>query len=212
MNRLLFVALTTLAIAPIASAELLFSFDLGFISGTQSGRTDYITMPIASQLLNGQPGPAIFAPRRWTPDDIGRTETLTPADDPNFVAFTTALTDGKPQYLAFGFFPGPSVNITAWLQKEQLVVWGDMDDPRIDLKGYVVTSYTQRLDSLTLSNPPGNDSSFLMASETFSAFGSRVPEPTIGGILTPTLTVLLLRRKRNGFGVSRLLATPPTPL
>lgn len=153
-------------------------------------------MPISSfSPLDGTLGLPIFASQQWTPSDVGRTVVISPGDE-NFAPFSNSLTDGVRDSLNFGVYPGPAVNRSGVVFFEPTVVWGNDQDPRIDLHGGVVNSYTLRLDSLSITNDPVTGRSTFNATATFAAYGDPpVPEPVSTALLL--LCVGIYRRTRH---------------
>jgi hypothetical protein len=127
---------------------------------------------------------------------VGRTITETDSDPNNFTPFTAALTDGAPEGLDFEAEPIGG----GYIVPEAFVIFGDEDDPRIDLHGDNIDSYTLTLDSLTITNNADRTGSTYSYLTTFSAYGTGpvvgVPEP---GFIPPLVGsgIWLLARRRQ---------------
>lgn len=179
------VLCTLLLLAAPASAQPLFSFTSG-LGGTQPGVTDRVFVPVRHQ---GSGMPALFENLGVTPADVGRTFTVTRETDPDFDAFTALLRDGVPQMIAFGYFPSPAQNFTSILFTEPQVVWGNADDPRVDLRGWPIDAYTVRINSLEIINRMG--ASEFHINTTFFA----VPEPSAAAVVCLPAALLVRRRR-----------------
>jgi hypothetical protein len=188
MRLFILLCVAGLCFESTALGAELFSFSTGQ-GGQQPGRTDYITIPIGSAIPNQYAGPPIFASVQWTPADVGTTVTITPASDPNFAAFTSKLTDGVSQSVSVSFYPAPAQNLSGAVFPEPFVIWGNQNDPRVDLHGYDIQSYTERLNSLSIDNLPDGTSGY-NASVTFSAEGVPLPEPGAFGAVVLGLAVV----------------------
>jgi hypothetical protein len=177
MHRIIMITtcvifLLAVSVLPV-TGEVLFSCNVGQ-GGSQPGTTSSITYPIGYNSLWPK---MIFSGKSFTLDDIGRTMTITPATDPNFSAFTALFTDGSSEGITFWFSPAPAVSMSGQVWSESSVVWGSTNDPRIDLHGFKITSYSIKQNSLSITNSDDGRSSF-SASITFSAEGYAVPEPS----------------------------------
>ncbi len=158
--------------SPTSADTQLFSFTTG-IGGSQPGTMTSISYPIG---YDQQWPKLIFSGVNFTPADTGSMKTITPATDPNFATFTSMLTDGVSEGINFWFSPAPAQNFSGLIVPEPEVVWGNENDPRIDLHEFNITRYGITQDSLSITNSGGSSS--FSASITFSAFGSPVPEPS----------------------------------
>jgi hypothetical protein len=69
------------------------------------------------------------------------------------------------------------------------MIWGNLVDPRVDLKGYTIEAFTLRQDSLTLNGTQ------YAAVITFSAIG--FPEPSAAGVAGACGAVAGLCRRRR---------------
>jgi hypothetical protein len=200
----LVVAILATSIAPSgAMAKVLLSYTVGQ-GGTQPGVVSSLKFPIeylspSSVSLSGR----IFTGFSFTTSDVGKTVTITPANDSNFNAFTSLLTDGiSEDYVTFWFIPSPAQNESGQGWHEPMVAWGNDADPRIDLHGSTIASYSLTLNSLTVQNGP--TTSTFNAQITFTASDS-VPEPSSAMMLPVAAAGMIVRRRCH----CRLLKSRP---
>jgi hypothetical protein len=78
---------------------------------------------------------------------------------------------------------------------EAQVVWADDNDPRIDLQGYSIDSYSMTLESLVFNYYPDGSSEYF-TTVRFSAEGTPVPEPATLAMLFCAFTGLLWWRRQ----------------
>jgi hypothetical protein len=161
-----------------AFGTTLFSYTISQ-GGSQPGQVTSMTFPTQYDGFSHYYQNAIFLNDSFTQADIGETVSITPESDPNFNAFASEMTDGVPESIVFWFLPAPAVNISGQVESESNVIWGDQNDPRIDLQGDAIDSFSLTLDSLQVNN--SEDSSSFEATITLSATG--VPEPATSSLL-----------------------------
>jgi hypothetical protein len=181
------------AIVPAEAASLFsLAFDQG--QGGSAAYVDSFSYPITYGSMEPN---RIFFDQIFTPSDIGKTVTITPETDPYFNDFTNLLTDGISEQFTIWAKPLPPGSVAVGQTfSEAWAVWGNSQDPRIDLHGYQITSYSITLDSLSIAHENGQ--SICSGSITFSAQGYAVPEPsTIAMLLAVALGRLLWRRRRS---------------
>ena len=113
----------------------------------------------------------------FTPADVGRTVTLTPADAsgpaPDFPRVADRLTDGVRHtiYVEWTSTAG-GAGEGGW---EPTLIYNNPDDPRVDLAGNAIDALRLRVDRLTLTPSAGRTD--LAATFTLTAEGHAVPEP-----------------------------------
>lgn len=187
-------------VAARAPGATLFSFQAS-LGGSQPGVMTSINYFIGY----GSHWPELlYAEHDFTLDDMGRTETIPPSD-PYFSTFAGQLTNGMPDEITFWFSPAPAVNMSGVGLPEAYVAWGDASDPRVDLQGYTLTSFSIRQDALTIAHDGSGRSSF-SATITFTAEG--VPEPRAVGLMSmATLGFTAGARRRRRRVATRLQPT-----
>lgn len=185
---------------PVSSGDSqLFAFEFGGGFGNRGMLSSSVVNLTWSHV--GGPfgtGPAldpIFAQFSWTPSDAGRTVTVTSGNDPNFNAFATLLTDGRPEELVLYQAAGPAPTFMEGSGfRESDVVFGNGIDPRVDMHGYQIESLSMELVSMSIQNPADDSGSYMVNYNiVFSGSGHPVPEPAFAAVL---LSVLWRARPR----------------
>jgi hypothetical protein len=96
-------------------------------------------------------GAPLFQGTSITPDDVGRTFTVSEATDANFKDFTANLTDGKPEKITLSFGSGEVRGSELSISKS-----GNLFGGQPDLKVNTIDSIDFRVNSLTLDTPGTN--------------------------------------------------------
>ena len=178
---------TASAFSP-APPKLLFSFP-GIIVGQQGGAPpSSFTFPVFSSVPGPDySGPPVILNQRWTVADVGKTVSVPAASN---IPLGIALTDGVLENLSFdvnGIGDGYAV-------PEPYAIFGNQYDPRIDLHGDTITSYSLTLNSLSVSN------NGYQYQTTFAAYGygpvQGVPEPGTLVMLLVICAGCTVRRRR----------------
>ena len=182
-----------LAWAADARADPLFSHGYDVQSGFAGTAGD---LAVSLSVMTGVESPdwATVSFGHFTPADAGRTVTLTPASGGDFGRLTGRLTDGTRHVIFFEWStPDGGGGLGAF---EPAIIWGDVNDPRIDLAGYQVDSLSLRVDRLSFTQQGGRTD--ISGAFTLSAEGRAIPEPAAGlTALLPTGAGLLRRRRRS---------------
>ena len=151
----------------------------------------------------------------WSATDLGRTVTITPADDPDFAGFAGILTDGQPGTVYTGQYYStspPTIVVQAGTGQDEGGFLGHTAGDPVDLVGFDITAISERLDAVSVSVvPPAPGGSLYTftatGTMTYTIEGDAVPEPDFAalvGLCGVTLTRRVFRHrhkraaKRNG--------------
>lgn len=131
----------------------------------------------------------IFTQSSWTPGDAGRIVIVNSGNDPNFNAFASLLTDGRPEDLVLFFAAGATPTLMDGAGfNEAAVVFGSRIDPRVDLHGYQIDSLSVEMVSMSIHNPPDGSGSYMVDFNIiFSGSGHPVPEPAAAALMLSSL-------------------------
>jgi hypothetical protein len=208
------VACLLLAYCSVSGAGVLFSRTLHVGGGTTGdGNMDYLTLPAEFEtrfldLSSVVPHSQIFSNVQWTIADVSATVTITSGTDPGFEGFTTMLTDGIQEWIAFGEYSHPAFNLQFGSENETTDVWGqNPPNGAKDLEGYQIDSYSITLNSLSISNDAVAGTANYTVDYTFTANGEEVPEPSSLGMFL-AVGLILVRRKRPKLDLWRPPCTP----
>jgi hypothetical protein len=174
-------------------------FSMGLRATPPVGENPPLT-PIANEIFNGV---------RFKNTEVGRTATLTAADDPDFSGFVAMLTNGIADELLVstttfadgGFAGAPEATSQAVSARSErtLSILGSLD-----LQGYQIDSITERLDSLTITDnvvpipsAPNIVGRQFDGQMTLSIEGSATPEPGTAGLFALATLGWAMRRRTH---------------
>src|SRR5687767_2443121 len=190
----LLAALVVAGAPAAARAAELFTYSFDVDSGA-AGRG--IDLGIALSVMTGVESPdwATVSFGRFADGDEGRTVTLTDSTASDFDRVVERLTDGTRHVMLFEWMTRDGGGGGG--SSEPAAIWGDADDPRVDLAGFVIDSLALRADRLTFTEETRPSGPWTAVSGTFtlSAEGRPVPEPAGAMVALPVLAVLLRRSR-----------------
>jgi hypothetical protein len=126
--------------------------------------------------------------------DVGSTRVITAANSAAFGNVVGLLTNGLPDVLTVGEGVGPTGGGYR-SSYEAYALYGDLNDPRIDLHGFQIDSFNLTLNRLSFAND-GHNTTFSYH-YTVSIQGEPVPEPgTLAALFFSGFCVI--RRRQRG--------------
>jgi hypothetical protein len=125
------------------------------------------------------PGPKLFEGIIFTPADVGKTVTVTEANDPEFNEVVAVLTNGVNDFLYFQALGHPGGGGPLDERTEAFSFFGDGSGASgIDFKDFIIQCISLRINSLTLNIPgqdPNNDGNWTDYSINYSLLIKGVP-------------------------------------
>jgi hypothetical protein len=207
----LFVAFLLTISARQSSADILMSYNATLHGGGAIVISNlYFSFGYVYDPFTAGPK-TLFGAIPWTNGDAGKTVTVSSdADDPNWSTFVSLITDGSTDIQGvfnnpFGInvsdAPNDSNVVAGVAGTEAAFLFGNRNDPRIDLHGSTIDSASITVNSISVTSPgsdPNHDGIWTdgIANVTFTVMGEPpAPEPTSLSTLA-FASLLALRRRR----------------